>query len=440
MANTITVSQSGSSITVSAPGPQGPQGSITGQSHTILSDIGVNTHAQIDSDLATLLSAGLIVNSLSDLSSFLNGSVYELPAGSYIWNNNIEFDNTTIDLITLDGGYYFRGTSLWLISNTSVGPFITSSTTNVIFQGTDFFLSAPNGTGLGVSNGNSVILDIMPFFNCQIAMNIDNFEFLTMNEMPIIGCANGIIANNVQTITAKQPQFNAGQDSGGSYLKVTGALSERLILSNMDSRPESTENFIDIDATYGGSITLGVGAHGVDSGGNFFGSSRNQKDPSVIVSSITNVPDSKYVGDVLCNDNTTATIITTQNVWVDVDFGGNIAEGSNIERWSLDSTTTGALSYTGNEGYSSEISGSFSVLSPGAQNYELRYQVDRGAGFVDLDDVVRVPFATDSATGTFPLHIPLSAAKGDIIKPQVRNIDGVDNITITHFSGGPVNQ
>jgi len=150
--------------------------------------------------------------------------------------------------------------------------------------------------------------------------------------------------------------------------------------------------------------------------------------------------DSRAIGSLVVNGNTTVTTISTQNAWVDIDFGGNVVESSNIERWKLIDADNASAVDTGLEPYSGIIAGHFSVLSPGSQNYELRYLIDTGSGFVVLPDAIEIPFGTDSATGTFPINIPLVSNEGDIIKPQIRNIDGLDNMTITHLSAGPANQ
>ena len=55
----------------------------------------------------------------------------------------------------------------------------------------------------------------------------------------------------------------------------------------------------------------------------------------------------------------------------------------------------------------------------------------------NLPDGIEVPFAPDSATGTFPVNIPIAASKGDRFKPQIRNVDGLDDMDITHMSMGP---
>ena len=86
----------------------------------------------------------------------------------------------------------------------------------------------------------------------------------------------------------------------------------------------------------------------------------------------------------------------------------------------------GTVEYVGSGPYAGSITGTFSVLSPGAQRYKLKYQkqLAAGGGFVDLPDAIEVPFSTDSSSGTFPINIALTVETGDQIKPLVENIDG----------------
>ncbi|MEE9352371.1 MAG: hypothetical protein V3U78_08930 [Thiotrichaceae bacterium] len=305
-----------------------------------------STISDFDTEVATLTGTKYI-STLADLASFLNVDVYELPAGSYIFITDLDFGNTTIDMITLNGCYYFRGVCLPLIENSSTSPFFTSTTTGILFQATDFFLSSPNGTGIDLTTGNSVILDIVPFFNCKLAMDIDDFEFITLNEQPIISCEDGIIANNIGTVSIKQPQLNSGLDLGGKYITLTGASSERLLLSNIDSQPEATESFIRVDSLWGGDAVIGLGIHSTTTGGSFFDTSasgRDQTDVDINSFEIKNVTSSKSSAAVHITpgDEALTTIVLDTEVIVAGTFTEDVAQ-------RFTTNAAGRVTYNGKE-------------------------------------------------------------------------------------------
>ena len=157
----------------------------------------------------------------------------------------------------------------------------------------------------------------------------------------------------------------------------------------------------------------------------------DQKDLRLLAFLNPGVVDSKYIGSVLLNSGTATTTITTQNVWVDVDLDGSADGASNIERWKVIDADTGEIEYTGIEPFDGAIGGSFSILAPGAQNYELRGIKN---GVATAIEGIEIPFATDSASGTFPIQIPVTAVTGDSFRFQVRNIDGTDDIDFTDLS------
>ena len=149
---------------------------------------------------------------------------------------------------------------------------------------------------------------------------------------------------------------------------------------------------------------------------------------------------SNSIGCAVLNGNTTSTTVSTQDVFIDIIGNDAIVPASNIERWKLIDTDNGTIEYVGNTPYAGQYTGTFSVLSPGAQHYELRIvkQPAAGGGFSPLIDAIIVPFSTDSAAGTFPINVALTAVKGDQFKPEFQNIDGTDDMTFTNLSMGPV--
>lgn len=363
------------------------------------------------------------INTLSDLAPYLNAGTYELPEGVYEFTADIDFGTADISLITVDGCYVFIGSCLPLISYSGTTPFITASTTGIILQMRNAFYSSPNATCVEmILGGNSLILDIVVFFACKLGVNIDTLDFLTMVAQPTIACDNGIIANNVNTITCRLPQFNGGADVGGSYLTASGASSERLIVSTIDSRPESTESFLNISANYGGDVSIGIGVHKTGGGEFFKASGRDQTDVDIDINGVKNVSNSGHVASGSFTGNATETVIATQSVPVKIN--STWTETLSV-RFTFNAT--GTWTYVGKEDI--------------AVNANLVATVDVSGGGTKTVDVYIAKNgvivtatkgeAASSATSQIGAAGLVSISTGDTLEGWIANDSDTNNITVT---------
>ena len=165
--------------------------------------------------------------------------------------------------------------------------------------------------------------------------------------------------------------------------------------------------------------------------------SLDQSDPRIAALLNNGFANSQSIGGVVVNGNATTTSISTQNVFVDMNLNDSAVPVSVMERWKLVDADNGEMEYIGLEPFNGTIQGHFSVLTPGSQNYGLRWiKQPVGSSYAALPDGIEVPFSTGSATGTIPINVPLTASIGDRIKAEIRNFDGEDDITITDLSMG----
>jgi len=367
----------------------------------------------------------VFVSSLADLSQFLNGSVYELPAGRYDFVASVDFGAATISLEDLNGCYNFIGACLPLLSHSGAASFITSPTTGIILQLCGLFITTPSATCVELSNGNSVILNIAVLFNCQLGMDINTFDFVTLIAAPIIGCDDGVQATNVKTITARLPQYNAGANVGGSDLTALGASSERIIMSTIDSRPESTESFLHIDATYGGDVSLGVGVHRTGGGSFFDASGRNQTDVDIEVQDIKNVADSGHVTSGHVTNNSTVTTISVSGTPVKI-----AATWTDILSVRFSFNANGTWIYTGKEdvSISASVVATLDVSGGGTKTTSL-YLAKNGTFIATSKGEAAGSGA--SQVGAVAL-IPM--VTGDTIECFVANESDTNNITVTTAS------
>lgn len=288
----------------------------------------------------------IIINLLSDLDDFLNGSVYELPAGIYEFSADIDFGTRRILLTDPNTTYSFCGIALPLISYSGSTSFITTAQTGILLEMFNFFITTPNATCVDMVNNNSFIVNFVVFLNCQKAGIIDTFDFISFSAVPVIGCNDGFTADDVVSINIRFPQYNDNPNNNGCYMRVLGAASERLIASVIDARPESTECFIDIDATYGGDVAMGTGVL-KSGGGTFFSASgRDQTDIDVDIQGIKNVTNTKVFAAGHVTGNSTQTVISSTGVAVKINVGSTWID---IDKVRFTFNATGTWTYVGKE-------------------------------------------------------------------------------------------
>ena len=289
----------------------------------------------------------VVVNTLSDLDDFLNAGVYELPANVYEFNGDINFGTSRILLTEANKTYFLCGVALPTVTYTGSSSFITTSQTGVSLKLFGLFFTTPSSTCVDLANGNSFIADFAGWVGCQKAANIDTFAFISYSTVLVIACGDGTTADSVGSINMRFPQFNNNTNTGGCFIRALGASSERLIATTIDARPESTECFIDIDATYGGDIAMGTGVMKTGGGTFFSGSGRDQSDVDVDVQGIKNVTNSKVFANAHFDGNTLDTVVSAIDTPAKINAGGGGWTDVGRSRFNFDSS--GRWTYIGKE-------------------------------------------------------------------------------------------
>lgn len=257
--------------------------------------ISTATQTALDAKLTAIATGVTYVNTLSDLSDLLESGTYELPPGYYQFNNSIDFGTADIKLMDLNGCYFFRGLCIDVtLTYADTSPFVTDNADGIFLQWENMQVDTPNAAPFLLNNaGNSLIIELVVFLNSGVQPVVDNYAFLTTKYLIFIGSVTGLLANNVKTISCQVPQYNNGQNISGTFLTASGANSERLTVSDVDSRPESNESMFDIQANYGGLVSMAGGVHSLTGGSFFKAGSRNHNDKDILVNSIQNVSSSK---------------------------------------------------------------------------------------------------------------------------------------------------
>lgn len=411
----ISVSNAGKNINISSPVP-GAQNAAWGTISGNLAD-----QIDLQEKFNKISSGPFIVDGLSDLAEFLDGSVYKLPVNRYFFRQPVDFGTATIDLIDANEIYSFHGMNFNLITYTGTGTFISSTQTGVSLDIVRLFMSSPNGTFVGWTNGNSLLMEIPVFVNCLRCVELDTFAFCTMDIIAIVGCENGLKLTDVATISCQVGQFSSGLNNGGGFMELIGAASERMYLSIADSRPDSTEFYLNVAANYGGLIDVVGGVHtGV---GSFFkAGSRDQDDIDIGIALIQNAPaSSRKASAYIAEADETFTVITTDGV--DVVIAGIWTENI-AKRFTTDSG--GKFTYIGREGAILRIVAKCQVTPLSGSNREYELYIRKNGTTVDLQsrDIV----SPDSGNPEKAILITeMEFATNDYIEIVIRSIGHTQN-------------
>jgi len=282
-----------------------------------------------------------------EIAQYLSGGVYSLPANNYVIQGTVDFGTDRIELSTNSGFYQISSPNFGTMTYSGTTAFIqnASGVTDIILDIRHFFITTPNATAIKIANGNSFMCDLVAFLLCAKPFDLDTVSFCTLEALPIVACDTGSTIKDADTITARLYQYNAGPATGGVGLTVSGAASGRLIMNACDARPESTESYLDIQASYAGDVQISGGAFKTGGGTFFKAATRDQTDVDIDLQNVKNVQSSTVsCGAYITDANTASTVLSA------VDTITVIAG-----TWTIDSseritaTTAGKFTYDGKE-------------------------------------------------------------------------------------------
>jgi len=136
------------------------------------------------------------------------------------------------------------------------------------------------------------------------------------------------------------------------------------------------------------------------------------------------------IGTLVVGGNATATVIATQNVFVDLDLGspGAVAAG-NIERFTVTNATTGEIRYDGLDPVTLNITGVVAASSSGG-GQRFNFRALKNGSVLPSPDDVDLPIEVGSNLSTTALAWGIEMVTNDLFRLNVANADGTSNITI----------
>ena len=220
-----------------------------------------------------------------------------------------------------------------------------------------------------------------------------------------------------------------------------GAGTPTVILDNLIFTAGASESLFFLEPTVsrsinGGSVMLSRITN--DNASAFFAAgSLDETDPFVFVSDSPPQKSSANKANGFVNLNGTATAGIVNGVFQDCVFGTvgvALTEGSNTELWRMTNELNGEFEYLGPATFRGYVVPDIAISSSGVNTgWRIKYLIDEGSGFVDLDDAIEMLVFSANATGTSSHTIPLRANPGALIKPQITRVNGVQVPTIMNY-------
>lgn len=367
----------------------------------------------------------------SDLPTPSGGEI-TLPTGIYVLKNSI----TIADTIVVAPGAIVE------IAALAFGAAITYTGTGTMFEsasGDTLILRRMNTdmTGVGaqlfdLALGTSSFDGLLSLSSAASqsigTLATSGFGALIQNTA-LLGFTTGLALSGSPSLVITSSSIMMDSGATGAVISADDA-TLRFRLDTLTVSAGASGSAFDIVAGFTGVATLNQIV--LTSGGFFEAGSLDETSPFVTVSSSGAQKDSQNIGSVVSIGNTTATDMSGgPSAWVNLNLDTNAVAGSNIELWTLDSTTTGQVSYDGIRPFNGKITASISgTSSAGAQTFEFRVVVNGSP----TADVVMVARDFTATKGAVMLLAPIVAANGDTVRIQVQNIDGTSNIVISELS------
>lgn len=362
-----------------------------------------------------------------------SGGLITLPTGTYVLKNNITLSDSiqvaaggVVEIISVGSGptITYTGTGAFIQDNVS-GLLLILNVINITLTG--------NGASLLDTNGTGILIDRVTFTASGTGSSLGTTEapFLafSLRSSQINGFVNGLTVINAGLFILSDVGF-ASPAAGGTVMFDIDALSNFLQIDNPTIDANVAEDIFNIDASFTGTATISR-VNNVNDTGFFEAGSLDETSPFVTVTASGMQKDSKNIGSVVVAANSTATVISTIDTWVDLNLNALAVAGSNIELWTLDSTTTGQVSYDGIPPFHGTLTATLSGISVGAaQEFRFRAVVNGSP----TSDAIEQPREFSGTTGALTLIVPVVAVNGDTVRIQVKNIDGTSNITIQALS------
>ena len=158
--------------------------------------------------------------------------------------------------------------------------------------------------------------------------------------------------------------------------------------------------------------------------------SLTEEDPGIFAVANVNLDSSAPIGSVVANGNTIATTIGSADTWFDLNLGGNAIAGSNIQKFTLITASTGELRYDGLIPFHGILTATVTLEPNGSETFFIRAVKND----LPLIDGAESRLSISGTVATIPLTTPIDLITDDEVKIQILESGGNNNPTITNLA------
>jgi len=362
-----------------------------------------------------------VISVISELGTPVGGFYELLEDVDYRFDCGLVWD-FPVKLTKQDGNYTLSGNNINCIqSYNGVESMIQTANTGIVLHIKNLVLNSPNAETITFTDGNSLILtDIALGFGCQKVATVTDTNFLTCDGFAMVGCDDGITANNVNSLVIDNTQWSSGNDVGGTAFELNGTTTQATF-SLINYTAETTESMIDIDNAFTGTVNISNGSF-ISNGGVFFDpTGKDGKDTGVDIQNVARMGDSGISCLSYSHENTLVTSIGSSDTPVKVNA---VWSTDTLTQQRITVESNGRWTYTGLEPTSLTVNASL-VVDPATGTRNM-------SGYVYKNGVQRVPsrghVETSNAVPCVIFDI-VPMETGDYIEFFIENNEGSQNIT-----------
>ena len=357
---------------------------------------------------------------VSNVITLVNGTTYKVMNNVSLSSQLSIPTGASVQFITANrqsAQITYTNTTLAMFAGTNIG---TLALLDIVVNG--------NNTGTLFSINGGVLSIKFPDFNKWSSLGTvtsltDFFApgcfFESINGLTFVNCSSCTSYGSLGLITG----------TNSVWFTIEGATSGDLQFDNNILDGSATSSYLDIKNTFPTSNTVNIAGNNVVNGNFFASGSLDQNNTRVICRSNKGVADSRTEGSWGVNGNSIATVISTVNTYVDLNFGTSAYESNVNSRFTLLSTTTGELRYDGIETTIFDVSGLIAALSQGQQR-RFQFRLLKNNAVLPAPDNNDIPLDIGADLLSSALLWSVELATNDTLKIQVANIDNTDNLTI----------
>ncbi len=158
---------------------------------------------------------------------------------------------------------------------------------------------------------------------------------------------------------------------------------------------------------------------------------QNNGDITIVGSGASGGSAEPNMGSSLVSGNAVDTEIDSANTFTDLNLGAAAVLGVNSVGWSLNSSTTGELTYNGTPDFTGAITASITALSVSSSG-SFRFRAVKNGSEIMSEARTTITLVNSLFRG-LTLVVPVTAVTGDDLRIQVENVSTAGDVLIVNY-------